>query len=154
MKEFEITLNAVSRKNFRVSADSKVVALLLAEAILENIDLLDFSNQNVDSMNMSCEEQCGGVCEICSRACEQCGNCMGESMGMSTKSSGICVMNFCFGCFLENFIKTESISSPYHFYFVLYYFKVCLKNHFRNLQAPLCGIFCPHSVRSTAESIY
>ena len=22
----------------------------------------------------------------------------------------------------------------------------CLKNHFRNLQAPLCGIFYPHSV--------
>ncbi|WP_461880642.1 DUF6783 domain-containing protein [Fusicatenibacter sp.] len=21
-----------------------------------------------------------------------------------------------------------------------------MKNHFRNLQAPLCGIFCPHSV--------
>ena len=21
----------------------------------------------------------------------------------------------------------------------------CLKNHFRNLQAPLCGIFYPHS---------
>ncbi len=94
MKEFEITLNAVSRKNFRVSADSQEDALLLAEAILENIDLLDFSNQNVDSMNMSCEEQCGGVCEICSRACEQCGNCMGESMGMSTNSSGICVMTF------------------------------------------------------------
>jgi len=67
MKEFEITLNAVSRKNFRVSADSQEDALLLAEAILENTDLLDFSNQDVDSMNMSCEEQCGGVCEICSR---------------------------------------------------------------------------------------
>ena len=24
--------------------------------------------------------------------------------------------------------------------------RACLKNHFRNLQAPLCGIFCPHSV--------
>ena len=24
--------------------------------------------------------------------------------------------------------------------------KACLKNHFRNLQAPLCGIFYPHSV--------
>ncbi|MFR6132636.1 MAG: DUF6783 domain-containing protein [Fusicatenibacter saccharivorans] len=22
----------------------------------------------------------------------------------------------------------------------------CLKNHFRKLQAPLCGRFCPHSV--------
>ena len=76
MKEFEITLNAVSRKKFRVNADSQEDALLLAEAILENTDLLDFSNQDVDSMNMSCEEQCGGVCEICSRACEQCGDCM------------------------------------------------------------------------------
>ena len=25
-------------------------------------------------------------------------------------------------------------------------FRACLKNHFRNLQAPLCGIFYPHSV--------
>ena len=24
--------------------------------------------------------------------------------------------------------------------------RACLKNHFRNLQVPLCGIFCPHSV--------
>ena len=24
--------------------------------------------------------------------------------------------------------------------------RACLKNHFRNLQAPLCGIFYPHSV--------
>lgn len=24
--------------------------------------------------------------------------------------------------------------------------RACLKNHFRNLQAPLYGIFCPHSV--------
>ncbi|RST84183.1 hypothetical protein C6W64_001390 [Blautia sp. SG-772] len=27
-----------------------------------------------------------------------------------------------------------------------YYTRACLKNHFRNLQAPLCGIFYPHSV--------
>ena len=26
------------------------------------------------------------------------------------------------------------------------YARACLKNHFRNLQAPLCGIFYPHSV--------
>ena len=25
------------------------------------------------------------------------------------------------------------------------YLRACLKNHFRNLQAPLCGIFYPHS---------
>ena len=24
--------------------------------------------------------------------------------------------------------------------------RACLKNHFRNLHAPLCGIFCPNSV--------
>ena len=24
--------------------------------------------------------------------------------------------------------------------------RACLKNHFRKLQAPLCSIFCPHSV--------
>ena len=24
--------------------------------------------------------------------------------------------------------------------------RACLKNHFRDLQAPLCGIFYPHSV--------
>ncbi|MFR3882996.1 MAG: DUF6783 domain-containing protein [Lachnospiraceae bacterium] len=24
--------------------------------------------------------------------------------------------------------------------------RACLKNHFRNLQAPICGIFYPHSV--------
>ena len=24
--------------------------------------------------------------------------------------------------------------------------RACLKNHFRNLHAPLCGIFYPHSV--------
>ena len=24
--------------------------------------------------------------------------------------------------------------------------RTCLKNHFRNLQVPLCGIFYPHSV--------
>ena len=26
-------------------------------------------------MDMTCEEQCGGVCEICSRTCENCGDC-------------------------------------------------------------------------------
>ena len=29
--------------------------------------------------------------------------------------------------------------------FVLWNARACLKNHFRNLQAPLCGIFYPHS---------
>ena len=26
------------------------------------------------------------------------------------------------------------------------YVRACLKNHSRNLHAPLCGIFCPNSV--------
>ncbi|WP_368187869.1 DUF6783 domain-containing protein, partial [Blautia wexlerae] len=26
------------------------------------------------------------------------------------------------------------------------YTRACLKNHSRNLHAPLCGIFCPNSV--------
>lgn len=75
MKEFEVTLTAVSRKAFKLRADSQEDAFLLAEAILENTDLLDFSDEDVDSMDMTCEEQCGGVCEICSRACENCGDC-------------------------------------------------------------------------------
>ena len=32
------------------------------------------------------------------------------------------------------------------FLILQFYTRVCLKNHFRNLQAPLCGIFSPHSV--------
>ena len=31
------------------------------------------------------------------------------------------------------------------FLILQFYARVCLKNHFRNLQAPLCGIFSPHS---------
>ena len=30
--------------------------------------------------------------------------------------------------------------------YIAYRLRACLKNHFRNLQAPLCGIFYPHSV--------
>lgn len=75
MKDFEITLNAVSKKIFKLKADSQEDALLLAEAILEKTNLLDFTDEDVDSMDMTCEEQCGGVCEICSRACESCGDC-------------------------------------------------------------------------------
>ena len=75
MKEFEVTLTAVSKKTFKLRADSHEYAFLLAEAILENSDLLNFSDEDVDSMDMTCEEQCGGVCDICSRACENCGDC-------------------------------------------------------------------------------
>ena len=52
MKEFEVTLTAVSRKTFKLRADSQEDAFLLAEAILENTDLLDFSDEDVDSMDM------------------------------------------------------------------------------------------------------
>ena len=75
MKEFEVTLTAISKKTFKLRADSHEDAFLLAEAILENSDLLNFSDEDVDSMDMTCEEQCGGVCDICSRACENCGDC-------------------------------------------------------------------------------
>lgn len=75
MKEFEVTLNAVSRKTFQIRAESQEEALLLAEAILDNTDLLGFSDADVKNMDMTCEEQCGGVCENCSRACGSCGDC-------------------------------------------------------------------------------
>ena len=55
MREFEVTLNAVSRKTFKLRADSKEEAILLAEAILENTDLLSFSDEDVSSMDMTCE---------------------------------------------------------------------------------------------------
>lgn len=72
MKEFEVTLTAVSRKTFKLRADSQEDAFLLAEAILENTDLLGFSDEEMDSMDMTCEEQCRGDCEIC-------GGCMADS---------------------------------------------------------------------------
>lgn len=75
MKDFEITLKAVSKKTFKLKADSQEDAFLLAEAILEKTNLLDFNDEDVDSMDLTCEEQCGGVCEICSHACESCGDC-------------------------------------------------------------------------------
>ena len=53
MREFEVTLNAVSRKTFKLRADSKEEAILLAEAILENTDLLSFSDEDVSSMDIS-----------------------------------------------------------------------------------------------------
>lgn len=50
MKEFEVTLTAVSSKTFKLKADSQEDAFLLAEAILENTDLLGFSDEDVDSI--------------------------------------------------------------------------------------------------------
>ena len=75
MREFEVTLNAISRKTFKLRADSKEEDILMAVAILENTYLLSFSVVDVSRMVMTCDEQCGGVCEICSRACENCGDC-------------------------------------------------------------------------------
>lgn len=75
MKEFKVTLTAVSKQTFKLRADSQEDAFLLSEAILEKTNLLDFSDEDVDSMELTCEEQCGGICEICSRVCGNCGNC-------------------------------------------------------------------------------
>lgn len=75
MKEFTVTLTAVSKKKFTLRASTQEEASMLVDAILENSDLLDFSDEDVQNMDMTCEEQCGGVCEICSRACENCGDC-------------------------------------------------------------------------------
>ncbi|WP_420314352.1 DUF6783 domain-containing protein, partial [Blautia wexlerae] len=41
------------------------------------------------------------------------------------------------------------ISKNFSFHFYpdfLFYLRACLKNHSRNLHAPLCGIFHPNSV--------
>lgn len=75
MKEFVVTLTAVSKKQFTLRASSQEEADLLVEAILENSNLLNFTDEDVSSMDMTCEEQCGGVCEICGNACENCGDC-------------------------------------------------------------------------------
>lgn len=88
MKEFEVTLTAVSRKTFKLRADSQEDAFLLAEAILENTDLLDFSDEDVDNMDMTCEEQCGDCTDLepdcpypdkeCEHRCPACGGCMAD----------------------------------------------------------------------------
>lgn len=75
MKEFAVTLTAVSKKQFTLRASSQEEADLLVEAILENSNLLNFTDEDVDSMEIDCDEVCGGVCEICGNACENCGDC-------------------------------------------------------------------------------
>lgn len=75
MKEFAVTLTAVSKKQFTLRASSQEEADLLVEAILENSNLLNFTDEDVDSMEIDCDEMCGGVCEICGNACENCGDC-------------------------------------------------------------------------------
>ena len=69
MKEFEVTMAAVSKKTFMVQAETKEKAFILVDAIIENTNILGFTDEDVDSMEVSCEEQCGGVCEDCSNAC-------------------------------------------------------------------------------------
>ena len=75
MKQFEVTMTAVSKKTFKVQAETQDEAFTLVDAILDNTNLLEFTDEEVDNMEITCEEQCGGVCEICSRACEVCGDC-------------------------------------------------------------------------------
>ena len=75
MKEFDITLTATSEKKFHLRASSRKEASLLVDAILENSNLLDFTDADVDTVDIDFEEVCGGVCEICGNACENCGGC-------------------------------------------------------------------------------
>lgn len=64
MKEFEVTLTAVSRKTFKLSVDSQENAFLLAEAILENSDL---------------ESDCPYPGKECKHRLPACGGCMADS---------------------------------------------------------------------------
>ena len=73
MKEFDITLTATSKKNFRLSADSRDEALDLVDSLMDHSSLLDFANTDVSEVDVECEEVCGGVCEVCSNACAICG---------------------------------------------------------------------------------
>lgn len=80
MKEFEVTLIALSKKKFKVSADSEAEALDKASDILTETDLLTFADDDMDSMDMTASECCGGVCETCGNACEYCGGCTEVSL--------------------------------------------------------------------------
>ena len=75
MKDFTITLTATSEKKFRLRAGSREEASLLVNAILENSDLLDFTDEDVNAVDIDVEEACGGVCELCGNACKNCGGC-------------------------------------------------------------------------------
>ena len=48
--------------------------------------------------------------------------------------------------YLYNKINYNIFSYNRQLFAPVRYTRACLKNHFRNLQAPLCGIFYPHSV--------
>lgn len=80
MKEFEVTLAALSKKTFKLSADSQKEAIQIASQIWEDTDLLAFQDEDVDSMEITATECCCGVCEICGNACEYCGGCTEVSL--------------------------------------------------------------------------
>ena len=91
MKEFEVTLTALSTKNFKLSADSQREAIEIASQIWEDTDLLAFQDEDVDSMEITATERCGGVCEICGNACEYCGGCMEvDTNGMDISGAKHC----------------------------------------------------------------
>ncbi|MGM9602473.1 MAG: hypothetical protein ACI3W5_12945 [Faecousia sp.] len=80
MKEFEVTLTALSKKTFKLSADSRKEAMEIASQIWEDTDLLAFRDEDVVSMEITATECCGGVCESCENACEYCGGCTEVSL--------------------------------------------------------------------------
>lgn len=80
MREFEVTLTALSKKTFKLRADSQKEAMEIASQIWEDTDLLAFRDEDVDSMEITATECCGGVCEICENACEYCGGCTEVSL--------------------------------------------------------------------------
>lgn len=91
MKEFEITLTALSKKNFKLSADSQREAIEIASQIWEDTDLLAFQDKDVESMEITASEHCGGVCEICDNACEYCGGCTeGDTKDMDISGAKRC----------------------------------------------------------------
>ena len=51
MKEFDITLTATSKKNFRLSADSRDEALDLVDSLMDHSSLLDFSHRLTNSLS-------------------------------------------------------------------------------------------------------
>lgn len=65
MKEFEVTLTAVSKKTFKLKADNQEQAFDVVNHLMDNSNLLIFTDADVDSMDITCEEECGGVCELC-----------------------------------------------------------------------------------------
>jgi len=91
MKEFEVTLTALSKKTFKLSADSQKEAIEIASQIWEDTDLLAFQDEDVDSMEITATECCGGVCEICGNACEYCGGCTEvDTKGMDISGAKRC----------------------------------------------------------------